>query len=188
MIDEDLANLEDWLRRLNVEYRIFFSGNRKKPPDDLKLRVEKVIKRLSEATDMNFTQRFRFSTLVTRFYVYRDLWRREVHNREMDLAVKEEDAAKQAYPSPSPKTPAEAIRVSISDPKVEAEKMRLLYDALTHIRKKGSPQTLISYQQFAKYIEAQVQSIQKKYGCSKVAFTIALDEDALRFTAAAETS
>ena len=72
------------LRRLKVEYHIFLSGNRKKPPDDLRIRVERLVKKLSESSDMSFSQRFRFSTLVTRYYVYKDLWRREVQKREMD--------------------------------------------------------------------------------------------------------
>ena len=86
MYDEDLENLEEGLRRLKVEYHIFLSGSRKKPPDDLRIRVERIVKKLSESSDMSFSQRFRFSTLVTRYYVYKDLWRREVQNREMDLA------------------------------------------------------------------------------------------------------
>ncbi len=64
--------------------------------------------------------------------------------------------------------------------------MRQLYDALVRIKSKESQQAPISYQQFAKYIAAQTLGIQKKHGCTKVAFTIALDEDAIRFTAAAE--
>ena len=83
-------------------------------------------------------------------------------------------------------TPAKAISISISDPKTEEEKVRQLYDALVSLKSKGSQQTPISYQQFAKYIATQTSGIQKKHGCEKVAFTIALDEDAIRFTAAAE--
>ncbi len=64
--------------------------------------------------------------------------------------------------------------------------MRQLYDALVHIKSTNAQQTPISYQQFAKYIATQTLGIQKKHGCTKVAFTIALDEDAIRFTAAAE--
>ena len=58
MYDEDLTNLEEWIRRLKIDYEIFFNGNRKKPPDDLRLRVERLVKRLAESTDMSFSQRF----------------------------------------------------------------------------------------------------------------------------------
>ncbi|MBN1567320.1 MAG: hypothetical protein JXA73_05710 [Acidobacteria bacterium] len=187
MYDDDLSNLEDWIRRLKIEYHIFFTGNRKKPPEDLRMRVETLVKKLSESTDMNYTQRFRFSTLVTRFYVYRDLWRRTTQEREMDVISKEAAVPKSDTSASSAKIPAEAIRITISDPKTEEEKVRQLYDALIRIKSKESQQTPISYQQFSKYIATQTQGIQKKHGCSKVAFTIALDENAIRFTATAET-
>ena len=186
--DDDLENLEESLRRLKVEYHIFFNGNRKKPPDDVRMRVEKLIKKLSDCSDLSVTQRFRFNTLITRFYVYRDLWRRTQAEREMGSEKKAEAAAVNLN-SPLPiKTPAETIRVSLSDPKGEEEKIHQLYDALLRIRKADGQESSVSYNQFAKYVATQTLAIQKKYGCSRVAFTVALEEDTIRFTAAAETS
>lgn len=186
MYDQDLTNLEDWLRRLKIEYHIFFSGNRKKPPDDLRMRVEKLVKKLSECSDMTYSERFRYSTLITRFYVYRDLWRRKQHEYEMGIesALEAEskipDSTKPAVPS------REAVQISIADPKSEEEKVRQLYDSLIALKKAESQETHLTYQQFAKYIATQTHGIREKYGCSKVAFTIALEEDAIRFTAAAD--
>jgi len=184
--DEDLDNLEEGLRRLKVEYHIFQSGNRKKPPDDLRIRVERLVQKLSGSADMSFSQRFRYSTLVTRYYVYKDLWRREVQKREMGLTSGGESLSKTRTPSQSSKAPAEKIRISISDPKVEEEKVRKLYDVLVHLKRKETKEAPLSYQQFARYIESQTLGLRKKYGCARVAFTIALDEDAVRFTAAAD--
>ena len=183
MYDEDLENLEAGLRRLKVEYHIFLSGNRKKPPDDLRIRVERIVKKLSESSDMSFSQRFRFTTLVTRYYVYKDLWRREVQSRELDLEGRGKPVPKVVAPTPSSQAPAEAIRISISDPKAEEEKVRQLYDVLIHLKRKETQETPLSYAQFAKYIANQTLGLQKKYGCARVTFTIALDEDTLRFTA-----
>ena len=187
MYDDDLANLDEWLRRLKIEYHIFFSGNRKKPPDDLRIRVEKLVKKLSESSDMSYSQRFRFTTLVTRFYVHRDLWRRTLNEREMGTEPRVEASFGTDSSSQRASLPAEAVCISISDPKAEEEKVRQLYDALMRIKTKDAQETPISYQQFSKYIATQTLSIQKKHGCSRVAFTIALEEDAIRFTAAAET-
>jgi len=183
--DEDLSNLEEWLRRLKIEYHIFFSGNRKKPPDDLRMRVEKLVKKLSECSDMTFSQRFRFTTLITRFYVYRDLWRRTQHEREMGAEPKADTAFESNTPSQSGNSPMEAVRISISDPKTEEKKVRLLYDALLRMKKADSQETPLSYQQFAKYIATQTLCIQEKYGCSTVACFILVGVDAKRFKAAA---
>jgi hypothetical protein len=179
MYDDDLTNLEDWIRRLKIEYRIFLTGNRQKPPDDLKMRVERLIKNLSESSDLTNAQRFRFTTLITRFYVYRDLWRRTMQAKEMGLD-REEPPVKAEPSRPAAKPPAEKIRVSISNPRTETEKVHQLYDALLRIAQAESRGAPMSY-------PAQADGIRQKCGCSAVAFTIALEEGALRFTAAAES-
>jgi hypothetical protein len=186
MYDDDLTNLEDWVRRLKIEYQIFFAGNRKKPPDDLKMRVEKLIKNLSESSDLTHAQRFRFNTLITRFYVYRDLWRRTQLDKEMGKGPKEDTTPLAPSSSEGAPPPVEKVRISITDPKAEEEKVRLLYDALLRTKKTNPGETPISYAQFAKYIASQTHGIREKYGCTAVAFTIALEEDAIRFTAAAD--
>jgi hypothetical protein len=186
MHDEDLANLDTWLRQLKIEYHIFFTGNRQKPPDDLKFRVEKLVKRLSESSDLTFSERFRFNTLITRYYVYRDLWRRTQQAKEMGAEPKQETNTTVRTAAKPDKSPGEAVRISISDPKGEEEKVRLLYNALLRVRKAESAETPISYAQFEKYISTQARTIREKYGCSSVAFTIAIEEDTIRFTAAAD--
>jgi hypothetical protein len=185
--DEDLTNLDECLRRLTVEYHIFFSGNRKNPPDDLRQRTERTIKKLSECKDLSYSQRFRYNTLLARFYVYKDRWRRKLHDREMGTERKKEAADTESASAPQNTVRSqEAIHISISDPKAEGEKVRALYDALIHIRGINGNKASPSFQQFAKYIEAQTLGIREKHKCSKVAFTIALEDDAIRFTAAAE--
>jgi hypothetical protein len=104
-----------------------------------------------------------------------------------DAAVLKSTTDARADTTPKPaKLPQEAIRISISDPKAEETKVRQLYDALIRIKGKESQQAPISYQQFAKYIATQTLGIQKKHGCAKVSFTISLDQDSIKFTAAAE--
>lgn len=190
MHEEDLANLDEWMRRLKTEYHIFFGGHRKKPPDDLKLRVERLIKKLSECTDLTAVQRFRFNTLITRFYVYRDLWRRTLSEKEMGAAPKNEAGAQQQTPARSPAASSTAVCVSLSDPMAEEGKVRQLYDALLRLKKTGAgepPVSPISYDQFVKFIATRIDAIQEKHGCTSVAFTIDLEDEAIRFTAAADS-
>jgi hypothetical protein len=185
MYDEDLTNLEEWLRRLKVEYHIFFNGQRSRPPDDLRMRVERLLKKLSESPNMTFSQRFRYTTLVTRFHVYRDLWRRTQLNHEMGVSNTGAPPHSPASSSSGSVT-QEKVRISISDPKTEEDKVHALYLALTQMKGHGTKETHLSYPQFARYIETQTRGIREKYGCPNVAFTIALEDDAIRFTAVAE--
>jgi hypothetical protein len=185
--DEELTNLDECLRRLKIEYHIFFNGNRRNPPDDLRSRVERLVKKLSECSDLSYSQRFRYTTLITRYHVYRDLWRRAQQEREMGAEPAGKTIFQKAGASPhSAGQATETVRISISDPKAEQEKVRTLYDALIRIKGLNAKETPPSYQQFANYIVTQTCGIREKYRCSKVAFTIALEDDAIRFTAAAE--
>jgi hypothetical protein len=186
MYEDDLINLDESLRRLKIEYHIFFNGNRKNPPDELRIRVERLIKKLSESPDMPASQRFRFNTLVTRFYVYRDLWRRTILVKEMGEQTKPVAAS---IPEPSPRTAkpcSAAVRISISEPEVEEQKIKQLYNEFIRIKGGETNESPLSYQQFAKYITTQTRSIRERHNCSAVTFAIALEEDVIRFTAAAE--
>ncbi|HYK88515.1 MAG TPA: MXAN_5187 C-terminal domain-containing protein [Acidobacteriota bacterium] len=183
MYEDDLTNLDDWLRRLKVEYGIYFNGHRKKPPDDLKARVEKLVKKLSEVQNMSYSERFRYNTLITRFYVLRDLWRRTIMQREQSGEVAAEAAAGR-----SANAGTSVARVSIADPSAEETKVHELYDALLEARKMAPNEaTSIAYSQFAGYISRQTQSIRDKYHCARVVFSIEVEEGAIRFKAAAET-
>jgi len=186
VIDEDLRNLDEWLRRLRVEYHIFFSGHRKKPPDALRFRVEKVVKKLSESSTMSLSQRFRYNTLVTRFYVFRDLWRRTQMEKEQDGTIVTSTGKHRAKKISKPE-PAKEIAISIADPGTEAEKVRDLYEGLQSVRSKdtkGFPN--ISYRQFSDYIAAQTRGIREKSGCTSVIFRVLLEKDSIRFTAKAD--
>ena len=185
MWDEDLDNLDEWIRRLRVEFDIFFNGHRKKPPDDLKMRVERLTKKLAEV-NMNFSERFRYNTLVGRFYVYRDHWRRQLQEREQGLDLKSTLRGAAAPPETrsGKNGTGEEIQVTIVDPAVEEGKVRQLYEWLRSARNKREQTTPeINYRQFARYISSQTAGIKQKLGCSSVVFRVALEEDAIKFTA-----
>jgi hypothetical protein len=186
MYDEDLTNLEEWLRRLKVEYDIFFNGHRKRPPEDLRARVEKVVKKLSECSEMSFQQRFRYNTLVARFYVFRDLWRRTIQERELST-VESVPPRPQASAATTASPGDNQIHVSLTDPVMEEGKVRQLYEGLVRMRGTRAQEALrITYPQFAKYITNQTRDIRDRFKCSSVMFTVALEDDAIKFTAKAE--
>ena len=80
--DEQLTRLEDDIRRLRVEFDIFFNGAAKRPPYDTKGRVETLLKRLGDDRTLTFAQRYRYNSLAARYNAFRDLWRRTMQGRE----------------------------------------------------------------------------------------------------------
>ena len=82
-IDQQLARLEDDIRKLKIDFDIFFNGTsntangpRKRPPLEAKARLDSVIKRIADNRNLTYAQRYYFNTLVARFTSYRELWRR----------------------------------------------------------------------------------------------------------------
>lgn len=183
-IDEELKNMEDALRRLKIEYQIFFNGSRKKSPEDLRLRLEKMSQQLSERSDMTQLQRFRYNTLLTRYYTFRNLWRRTIQKMERGKEEKKDPPVSSSIPGKE--SAVEKFRISLSNPKSEGDKIRRLYDALVHYKKMNSEDLQLAYPQFEKYIAAQTHNIRKDKGCSCVTYTVSLEGDIVRFTAAAE--
>jgi hypothetical protein len=187
--DEDLKNLEEWIRRLKIEFDIFFAGNRKKIPEELRMRVEKLVKRLAEAGDMGFSQRFLYNTLIARYYVYKDLWRRTLQQYESAEGAPHESApaALQAQDDTQAKEPLREIQVSISDPLAETDHVRRLYEGLLRMRANCARELSgISYQQFTEYITTQTRGIKKRYQCPSVTFRIAVEDKNIKFTARAD--
>jgi len=166
-----------------VEYDIFLNGHRKRPPDDLRMRVEKLAKQLAESSGMSVQERFRYNTLVGRFYVYRDLWRCSQMEREMGRAGAPQDAG------PKPAAALESFSISIADAGAEEGEVRRLHEML--LRLSGSSTEAkppMSFSNFARYIERQCLAIRLKHGCESVRFTLSARDDAIRFTASPEPS
>lgn len=81
-IERDLHTLKTDLEQLEVEYQLFFTGQRKRPPNALRARVEGLVRRLDRASMSGSGDRFRFSTLQHRFRTFANLWDRGLRARE----------------------------------------------------------------------------------------------------------
>src|ERR1700756_1038136 len=80
--DEELNVLDSQLRRLKIEYEIYFSNPTKKPPTDIEWKVLALLRKFSDGNRMSFSQRFRYNELAQRYAIYSDLWRKKNRIRE----------------------------------------------------------------------------------------------------------
>jgi hypothetical protein len=84
-IDQQLARMEDDIRKLKVDFDIYFNGGAKRPPLEARARLDAFIKRLADNRNLTFAQRYLYNTLVARFVSYRELWRRNLKAKGEDL-------------------------------------------------------------------------------------------------------
>jgi hypothetical protein len=84
-LDKQLARLEDDIRKLKIEFDIYFNGNMKRPPLEARARLEAQIRRMSDSRTMTYAQRYQLSMLVSKYASYRELWRRMLRAKGEEL-------------------------------------------------------------------------------------------------------
>jgi hypothetical protein len=80
-IDQQLSRLEDDIRKLKIDFGIFFNGGIKRAPHEARGRVESLIKRIADDRNLSYVQRYQFNGLVSRYTAFRELWRRNLKAR-----------------------------------------------------------------------------------------------------------
>ena len=84
-VDQELLRIEDSIRKLKIDFDIFFNGAAKRPPLEARARLEAQIKRIADDRTLTYAQRYRLSSIVSRFTSYRELWRRTLKTRGEEL-------------------------------------------------------------------------------------------------------
>ena len=177
-IDEELAKLEENLRRLRVEYEAYFNGGQPRAPRDSVFRVESVVKRFSsDQSQMSFGQRFRFNQLAQRYAVYNDLWRKRL--RMMEEGREGPERRERPVASES------VLRVVASDPAAEPEKVDQLFGFLMDAKRKvGEPTSPIDPAVFADFIRKKTVELKQKLGCDRVEFRVSTEDGRVKLKAA----
>lgn len=183
-VDEQLTRLDDDIRRLKVEFDVYFNGAAKRPPYDTKGRVETHIKRLGDDRTLSFAQRYRFNTLAARYTAFRDLWRRTMQGREEGR-----DPASTARATAKQEAVEGFTRTSLvcSDAHKDVETVKHLYNALLEAKTKcGEPTDDFSFPRFHRLVASKADSLKEKLGCDRVCFSVDVDGGHVSFKARAE--
>ena len=84
-IDQEISRIEEAIRKLKIDFDIYFNGATKRPPLEARARLEANLKRLSDKRNLNYGQRYQMQGLIARFTSYRELWRRTLRARGEEL-------------------------------------------------------------------------------------------------------
>lgn len=184
-IDQELTRLEEDIRRLRVEFDIFFNGGSKRPPYDTKGRVETLLKRVGDDRTINFAQRYRYNSLAARYNAFRELWRRTMQGREegRDLASAARANAKREVIDHK----VEPVSVVCIDAHHEVELVKNLYNSLIEAKRHcGEPTDDLSFPKFHRLIASKTDGIKQQKGCERVRFSVAVEDGHVSFKARAE--
>jgi hypothetical protein len=197
-IDEELNVLEDNIRRLKVEYDMYFGGGSKRPPADTEWRIQSTLKKYSDGSKLSFAQRFRFNTIQQRYAKFAELWRQKLkikeegYRRPQDAVLgisgmrrEEEHAAAAALDGEA--AAAEPFRIACSDANSEPDSVKKLFDAMMDARKKaGQPVDPNSFESFKRFVAGKTDQIRKDYGCHAVEYSVELQDGQVKLKAKAK--
>lgn len=80
-IDQELMRLEEEIRKLKIDFDIYFNGASKRAPLEARARLESNLKRIADDRNLTYAQRYQLNAVVSRFTSYRELWRRMLKSR-----------------------------------------------------------------------------------------------------------
>ena len=180
-LNEDLDILEKSIRQLQIEWEKFFSGIERKPPVDMRTRVENMVRRYSNAEIRNNTERFRFQNLAARYQTFAELWAKRLRAMEEGRPVGLHGKAAAMAPPPhhSPAVVerlASAVKatneVRVKDPTGDTEAVRALFDRFLEARKQAGESGAVKFESFQKIIAQQSTRILNEKGASAVDFRL----------------
>jgi hypothetical protein len=184
-IDEQLVRLEDDVRKLKVEFDIYFNGSSKRPPYDTKGRVETLIKRLADERQLTYAQRYQYNSLVARYNSFRDLWRRTIQDREegRGVAAQRANALKVKEAAAAP----ERATFVCADAHTDVPTVKSLYDTLIEAKRQcGENVDDFSFAQFHRMLAQKTETLKESLGCERVRYSVGLEGGRVQFKAKAD--
>jgi hypothetical protein len=196
-VDEELNVLEESVRRLKIEYDIFFGGGSKKPPNDTEWKVQNLIRKFSDSSKLSFPQRFKYNGIAQRYALFSDLWRQKMkikeegYRRPQDAVLgisglrrEEAEAAAAVLDTPAAEQP---FRIHCSDADSDQAAVKALFDAMMEARKKaGQPADPNSFESFLAFVKKKTAQIRQQSGCSGVEYSVEVQDGQVRLKAKAK--
>jgi hypothetical protein len=192
-IDEELSLLEDQIRRLKVEYDIYFGGGSKKPPTEIEWKVKNLLKKYSDGSRMSYGQRFRFTTVQQKYALYNALWQQKLvikeegYRRPQDAMLgiqgmrsDQQHEAERSLSNQSVSSPASSsdsgdgkpFRVAFADAKPEPKSIESLYNALVAARQQTGEKSSATLDSFKKFVQQKTSQLKKEHGCQAVEYSV----------------
>ena len=203
-IDEELNLLDQQLRRLKIEYEIFFNNPAKRPPTDVEWKVTNLIRKFSDGTRMSFSQRYRYNEMAQRYAIQSDLWRKKMRIREEGYrrpqdAILSVQGVRPTEEHESKHHPVYGVghhngaaedkpfTVQCSDTHSEREKVESLYKALTEAKQKSGGKVSGSLDSFAAFVKKKTAEIRKQHKCETVVYSVETQDGQVKLKAKAKT-
>jgi hypothetical protein len=197
-IDEELDLLDSSLRRLKIEYDIYFGGGSKKPPTDTLWRVTSLIKKYGDSQKLSFSQRYKLNTMTQRYAIFSDLWRQKLkikeegYRRPQDAVLgitglrTEVERAAQAALGATPGT--EFSKIACSEVDREMDTVRAFYDRMMAEKQKVGETSAAPFESFAAFLKKKTEQIRRDFKCEAVEYSLEVQDSQVKLKAKPKTA
>jgi hypothetical protein len=183
---EDLESIEKSIRRLQIEWDKFFSGLERKPPNDLKMKVEALLRQHANSEIRNNTDRFRYQTLTAKYNTLSELWSKRLRAKEEGKMFGVHGLRADILPPPPPPPPepvraaapapfasrAQETEIRVKNPERDAAAVQALYHRFLAERQRSGETAPVKYESFQKLIGQQTQRLLSEKGGQAVDFRL----------------
>ncbi|HLJ86561.1 MAG TPA: MXAN_5187 C-terminal domain-containing protein [Candidatus Angelobacter sp.] len=193
-IDEELSLLDENVRRLKIEYDVYFGGGSKKPPADTEWRVQSVLRKYGDGSRMNFAQRFRFNSIQQKYALFSALWQQKLkikeegYRRPQDAVLGIQGLRPEEHPPSHATTEDKPFSIDCADADRELAKIETLFNALADARRKAGDNTVGSMDSFKNFVRQKTAQIRKDFGCGAVEYCVELKDGQVRLKARPKAS
>lgn len=182
-IEADIARLESGIRQLKVQYDMFFAGALPREPVELRVELDRIIRRNANAAIRKYAHRYHFNSLVSRFNAMSELWGKTMRDREEGDRPPPQTADRRGA---SERTLA---RCKIESPSTSRDTIHRLHESFCEARRNLHPDSRpVPFETFLRGISAQTDQLRAKSGCSAVELRVVVDNDRVQLKARPENS
>jgi hypothetical protein len=196
--EESLAAFEELLKKLKVQYHLFFVGSRKVPPLEDRKRCDRIVQEFARMRIRDNAVRFRFSTLLSRYNQLQELWNRQTREREegpMEYQKRvhayeeaEEHIQDASQEKAAPPPPRARVTSDVADSYVQVtasngnDAMERLHEQLAAANQQLGKAPL-PLEQVRAMIQKQADTLRERYGVEAVAFRVEIVDDKIKLKA-----
>lgn len=194
-IDEELSMLEDHVRRLKVEYDMYFGGGSKRPPADLEWKTKNLLKKFSDGSRMNYGQRFRYNTVQQKYALYNSQWQQKLQIKEegyrrpqdamlgiQGMRPDQQHAAEQELKLHGSSVDAKPFSVAFSGGS-DHKQVEALFNALSDARKHTGEKSSANLASFQKFVQQKTTQLRTEYGCKSVEYSVEMKNGQVKLKA-----
>src|SRR5258706_8025909 len=188
--EDELRQIEGEIRKLKIEFDLYFIGANPKPPTDHRDALDKQIKKYQGTPMKSLGDRFLYNSIVNRFNAFSELWAKSLRAREEGVRV-HPLALRQAHQAAKPENggsagPQAAAKAQLNgkataqadrtwripvDRPADGE-LKTLYQSFIAAKDKAGDQKKPTFEAFAREIKKHAASIKGKVDCPAIDFKI----------------